>query len=145
MWLCQLRLVASSSICNGSLTLRLGLYIVCERQRNGRWMDKKHSRSAELPKLGLVVQYYLKKMMLLLLSPTSGSLVPSLQYKRNKSVVTACEDQAFSLPGWCAFGKNQMPLGTSHIQQNRLQFDLFGLCYVRCVCPCPNSCLDFPS
>jgi len=40
VWLCQLRLVASSSICNGSLTLWLGLYMVCERQRSGCWMDK---------------------------------------------------------------------------------------------------------
>lgn len=108
-------------------------------------MDKKHSRSIELPKLGKVVQYYLKKLTLLLLSPTSESLVPSHQYKHNRSVLTTCEDQAFSLHGQCGFGKNQMPLDTSRVLQNPLQFDLFGLCYIRRVCPCPNSCLDFPS
>lgn len=145
VWLCQLRLVASSSICNGSLTLCLGLYIVCERQRNGCWMDKKHSGSVELPKLGRAVQNYLKKLTLLLPSSVSESLVPSHQYSHNRSVLTTCEDQAFSLHGQCGFGKNQVPLDTSHIWQNPLQFGLFGLCYIRCPCPCPNSCLDFPS
>lgn len=92
-WLCQLRLVASSSICNGSLTLWLGLYTARERQRNGCCMGGTHSGRAELPKLGKIVQNYLKQLTLLLLSPTSESLVPSHQY--NRGVLSACEDQAF--------------------------------------------------
>lgn len=51
VWLCQLRLVASSSICNGSLASWLGLYIGHERQRNGCWMEKKRSRSVNVPKI----------------------------------------------------------------------------------------------